>query len=42
METLTSSLYFSAYSLPQEDIYDPDDASVGEIYSILVAKSTVY
>jgi hypothetical protein len=38
VETLTSSLYFSAHFLPQEDIYGPDDAKVRKIYSILAPK----
>src|SRR5207244_2672322 len=36
-----SNLYLSVHSLPQEDHYDTDDASAGEVYSILVSESTV-
>jgi hypothetical protein len=42
METLAASLYLSVHSLRQEDYDDRDAASAGEIYAILVSKSTVY
>jgi hypothetical protein len=41
METLALYLYLLVHSLRQEDHYDTDDASAGEIYPILVSKSTV-
>src|SRR5437870_2089499 len=41
VEKLASNLYLSVHSLPQEDHYDTDDASAGEVYAILVSESTV-
>src|SRR5262245_53481899 len=38
---LASPQYLSVHSLPQEDCYDTDDASVREIYPILVPQSTM-
>jgi hypothetical protein len=39
---LASNLYLSVYSLPQEDQNDTDDASSGQVYTILMPESTVY
>jgi putative transposase len=41
VEKLASNLYLSVHSLPQEGHHDTDDASAGEVYSILVSESTV-
>lgn len=38
---LASYLYLLVHALRQEDHHDTDDASAGEIYPILVSKSTV-
>ena len=38
---LASYLYLVVHALRQEDHHDTDDASAGEVYSILVSKSTV-
>jgi hypothetical protein len=42
LETLAASLYLSVHALRQEAYDDRDAASAGEIYAILVSKSTVY
>ena len=41
MAHLASALYLLVHSLPQEDRYDTDDASVREIYAMLVPASTL-
>lgn len=41
MEKLASNLYLSVHSLPEEDHDETDDASSGQVYTILVPKSTV-
>ena len=38
---LASTQYLFVHSLPQEDCYDTDDASAGEIYPMLVPESTM-
>src|SRR4051812_31397072 len=41
MEKLASNPYLSVHSLPQEDHYDTDDASAGEVYAMLVPEARV-
>src|SRR5205085_11345034 len=41
VEKLASALYLLVHSLPEEDHHDTDDASTGEIYSLLMSESTV-
>ena len=41
MATRASNLYLAVHAWSQENLYDTDDVSTGEIYSIFVPKSTV-
>src|SRR5215217_2371804 len=41
VEKLASHLYLSVHSLPQEDHNDTDNASSGQVYTILMPESTV-
>ncbi len=41
MATRASNLYLAVPAWLQENLYDTDDASAGEIYPIFVPKSTV-
>ena len=41
MAKLASNLYLSVHSLPQEDRYDTDDASAGQVYKIFVPQSSL-
>jgi hypothetical protein len=42
VEKLASNQYLLVQSRSKEDHYDINDASTGEIYSLLVPESTVY
>ena len=41
MAKLASNLYLLVHSLPQEERYDTDDASAGQVYKIFVPQSSL-
>lgn len=42
MAKLVSNLYLSIHSLPEEDCYDTDDASLGKVYAMFVPKGLTF